>query len=620
LPTNSYRLEAIADPDPTVDSQVGAGADDGQRFTGSGGFNAGVTKHYLGYINAGTHYHMHGFARWTGITIEGTIDVSYMEYWAAAGQSGTPQLKVYGVDEDNPAAPTSAAEFDADALTTASVDWDGAFTDATWEQSPSLNTIFQELVDTYTISGDAVMLQIKNDGGTTTRYNEVYQYDSAAAEAPKLHIEYTAAGITLTPSAVTAPAAVPAHTIISGALIEPSPVTIPGAVPTAAVAAAAPADTPAPIRASRVTAPPSLEVWLATAEGTKIALLDQYVQATYAKATNSVGGYSIMLPNPFDSSLLAIDQRVQFWRKPTSGAAYIDFQGFVRKFVRKTDARMVSTIIVSGPDMNDLLRRRIVAYYAGSAQSSMTDQADDMMKEIVRDNLAGDAVAARDITSYGFSVQANLTAAPSITKAFSWHNVLAVLQDIAKASVTAGTYLYFDIVPTTDTAFEFRTYIDQRGADRTYPDGASPVIIGQQWQNLRVPTLTHNWLEERNYIYGGGQGEKSNRNIQEVSDATRIGVSVYGRREGFREATDRETDAGVEAAAQAELQLRAPTIGFTGQILDTGATRYGLDWGFGDKVTVQHRGFSFDAWVNAVKVSVQSSGKETVVGKLVNYG
>ncbi len=137
---------------------------------------------------------MHNWYRWTGVSIEGTIDVSYIQCYPEYAGTATPELKVYGVDEDNPAAPTSKAEFDADPLTTAAVDWDGLWTTDTWNQSPSLNGIFQELVDTYTISDDAVMVQLKNDHGEpgVDEYNCCEHYDSSSTVAPKLHIEYTA--------------------------------------------------------------------------------------------------------------------------------------------------------------------------------------------------------------------------------------------------------------------------------------------------------------------------------------------------------------------------------------------------------------------------------------------
>lgn len=182
----------------TVGKQVAATGDDGYRVSGSLDFVSNAVLIRAGYVDSTFWYNAHFFARWTGVSIEGTIDVSYIECYGYENGVGSATLKVYGVDEDNPAAPTSGAEFDADPPTDAAVDWDGAWTINVWEQSPSLNSIFQELVDTYAIANEAVMVQVKNDGGTGNNYNTARSYDyTGNAHGPKLHIEWSeaAAGV-----------------------------------------------------------------------------------------------------------------------------------------------------------------------------------------------------------------------------------------------------------------------------------------------------------------------------------------------------------------------------------------------------------------------------------------
>jgi len=175
----------------TVDKQVAAGGDDGTRYSASS-FDATISTWPCGvYSNAPYN----GFARWTGVTISDTIDVSYISVYADYA-TGSAELDVYGVDEDNPAAPTDVTEFDADPLTTAVVEWDGAWTTSAWNNSPSLNTIFQELVNSYTISNDAVMVQVKDTigAGQGNQYNRAYAYEQDDNTwGPKVHIEYSAA-------------------------------------------------------------------------------------------------------------------------------------------------------------------------------------------------------------------------------------------------------------------------------------------------------------------------------------------------------------------------------------------------------------------------------------------
>jgi len=177
--------------DPTVDVQVGASNDDGYRY-GASSFGRAAQYCYVGFSG----YPYHTFLRWTGVTIESHhVDVSYIEVYPYAAAVGTPTRSIYGVDEDNPAGPTSAATFDADPLTEYNIDWIGEWTAATWNQSDSLNDIFQELADSYAISNEAVMLQIRDAYGGGTNLQQLRSWDyTGNLHGPKLHIESHAAG------------------------------------------------------------------------------------------------------------------------------------------------------------------------------------------------------------------------------------------------------------------------------------------------------------------------------------------------------------------------------------------------------------------------------------------
>lgn len=175
-----------------VSKQIAAGEDDGRRYTGTDGFANDGADGYVGYSLSTAYDNCHWFLRFTGVTIGGTISTSYIRIYGVAGMKDSPELEVYGVDEDNPDAPTNAAEFDADPLTAAVVDWDGQWTAETWNQSPSLNAIFQELVDSYTIDNKAVMIQIRNAvSGATAKYNRGQFREGDSALAATLYIEYT---------------------------------------------------------------------------------------------------------------------------------------------------------------------------------------------------------------------------------------------------------------------------------------------------------------------------------------------------------------------------------------------------------------------------------------------
>lgn len=175
--------------DPTVTDQVASSGDDGTRYRTSS-FDTSNAACFVGE-NSGLY---HIFARFTGITASGTIDTAYIQIDGNNGSgASTPLMKVHAVDEADPAAPTSYSEFDADPITTAGVDWDERWTSGSTFQSPDISTVIQELIDTYTLDNNAVIIQIRDDGTAASNYNKCVSYDGAPGSAPALYIEYTEA-------------------------------------------------------------------------------------------------------------------------------------------------------------------------------------------------------------------------------------------------------------------------------------------------------------------------------------------------------------------------------------------------------------------------------------------
>jgi len=355
------------------------------------------------------------------------------------------------------------------------------------------------------------------------------------------------------------------------------------------------------------------EIWLGDPQGFRVAQASNILSLDCARVINDIGAFALTLPGDFDPRYIIRDGIVEILRNPGAGVARWVSVGFIRAITYAEDARGEDVIILEGPDQNDLLNRRIVAYAAGSAQAEKTDFADDMMKDIIRENMGSGAIAARDWSSYNFGVAADLGAAPSITKGFAWRNVLKVLRDISASSESAGTRLYFDLQPymatTTQVGFSFITSTEQLGVDRT---GADQIIFSKEWGNLSDPELLFDYTREENYIYVGGQGEEAARDIVEVSDSPRIGMSIWNRREAFEDArhVTYSATAELEAVGNAALAAGKPQLRFRGKLLNTPQTRYGIDWEFGDKVVVSYRGFQYDTHIRAVSFHVDKNGEQ----------
>jgi hypothetical protein len=351
-------------------------------------------------------------------------------------------------------------------------------------------------------------------------------------------------------------------------------------------------------------------------DGVIIAPLDAAIEFEYTSVVNDLGRVSVTLPGDFDADLIGKDNRITIWRKAPGGSLKQMFHGLLTWWQFSDDDNGLTTLKIAGASLKGILRRRIVAYTAGSVQATKTDQVDDMMKAIILENFGASAVAARQLSMFSSAADASL--GPSITKSFAWDNVLDTFKKLSDAARTNGTEVYFDIVPLAAGAFEFRTYIGQPGNDRRSVTTGNPLIFSKEMGNLAQPSLTIDYDNEYNYIYAGGKGEGATRRIAVAEDSTRSGLSSLARSEGWTDArNEADTDASVQGEADSALVAGRPVIRFEGSIVDRDGARYGLDWDFGDRVQASYVGMSFDdCLIRSVHVAVNDQRAETIEAKL----
>lgn len=366
----------------------------------------------------------------------------------------------------------------------------------------------------------------------------------------------------------------------------------------------------------------TVELYLCDPEGIRLDCLDYVTEYEYVLAANGVNTARVRLPSTFDRSKIRLDDILEIWRGSGPGTLKCDFWGFLRAWAFGDINGMEYTELIFRAD---LLERRVVEDYAGSAQAEMTDQADDMIKAIATDQLGADTDADRDLTSVGggFTVSAALADGVSITKAFAYANVLAIAQELAGISTQQGTSVYFDVVPVSPSsvtgklAFRLDTYTGQRGMDRT-ADSDNPAFVGPAWGNLNNGRVEYDYQYEINFVYVLGQGEGEVREVVEVSDTDRIEASIWNRREGIKDARNIEygdADA-LTAEGYAALNLNKPKFRFSGDIIETDAFRYGIDWSFGDLVSVVYGDYETDAMIDKVYIVRTPDGQETISATL----
>jgi hypothetical protein len=359
--------------------------------------------------------------------------------------------------------------------------------------------------------------------------------------------------------------------------------------------------------------PVTYSCYVDDAFGNRLADASNFLTLEYSRVVNAVSTLKLTLPGDFNTQfLINPDGRIEVWRKLDSGREYLDTNTIwlIKKIDQKIDASGLQTIVVEADTPLSVLREpgRFVNYYAGTANATYAAApADDQIKSVATANIGSGALSTRNISQY-ISIAGNLSLGASVAKAFSFRDCLKVMQEFADASTTAGVYVAFDIEADTPTTLVFRTFTQQRGVDHRFPSGVNPVLISPEMGNLGETLLSVDYRNEITYAEAGGKGDGTARLLATAQDLARQGVSPFGLREYFKDATQYNNVTGLSAEADAILRSgRARTI-FQGRLIDTPDSRYGVDWAWGDYVTAQAFGELIDCRIDAVSVSVKPGG------------
>ena len=104
----------------------------------------------------------------------------------------------------------------------------------------------------------------------------------------------------------------------------------------------------------------------------------------------------------------------------------------------------------------------------------------------------------------------------------------------------------------------------------------------------------------------------SSRAIRAASDATRIGLSPFGRIEGLKEARNTASLIALSDEAEALLKAGLPVNSLTAKVQDVGGARFRQDYDFGDRLTVQMYDETFDCRLSAYSIAYDRDRGETV--------
>ena len=342
--------------------------------------------------------------------------------------------------------------------------------------------------------------------------------------------------------------------------------------------------------------------------GLWIKALDTITSCTVSLAENDAGVLELSAPDlPVD--VLARDARIEVLRITANGGTHAigETMFLVRKWSSETvnGKRVVRVLAFSAAH---LLKRRIVRFPAGSAQASKTGAADNLIKAVISENFA-------DLVGNGLlTVQPNASAAASITRQFARRNIGELCSEFAQASAAASTPvpLFYDVV-FSNSVFQARTYVGQRGADRRVT-ASGGIAFSLERGNMTQPAYRIDWTREITQADAGGAGTLGSRLVGTAIDAARVAASPFNRMDGWT-GTQYTTQAACDAEALALLGAGRPVETFEADILSTPGAEYGEAWAWGDMVTAEYEGRAWDCRVSTLRLEL-TPGNEVITAKL----
>lgn len=338
------------------------------------------------------------------------------------------------------------------------------------------------------------------------------------------------------------------------------------------------------------------ELYLCSGNGERLAgPLTSLLELEWSVGLGMVGAVKATFGEEnWDPLWLDSTLRLEVWRTARAGEASLVQVFFLKDYGEKMASGRAGTrelAWVRGYDLNDLLKRRIIAADAGSAGASKTGFAADVMAayadealltDVGRDIAAGLALTIVYTSGDGADIECNA----------SRKNLLTTLVNCANLSEASGTAIRFWIEPVTAGVARLRISPLPFGADRrnaTPFSAEAGTLYDAHWE--------YRSGEAGNYAYVGGRGEGADRVVGETS----IGeMTALTRCEVWYENSQLALEASLQDWGLARLWQQRARYLFGATLRDTELAAFGQDWGLGDLVRADYGGRVWEAEIIAV--------------------
>lgn len=371
-------------------------------------------------------------------------------------------------------------------------------------------------------------------------------------------------------------------------------------------------------------APAVYSVWLKNPAGQVLKVLSDFSHLEYTRTVNQIGAIKLVSE---DQSLIDIeaDTILEVWRKIPGYRNYVDGETVwrIRKPVYSETPDGIQVEMV-GADAIEILNRPRIAYRTETAYTSKSGVASSIMREFVYENAGPGATnparwRAGGYDPNSFLIERDRASGATVTpKNVIGQKLLAVLQSVTSQSKELGVPIYIDVVRVDDNILEYRSYTGQRGQDRG-PGSNQEIVLGMALGTILSAKVSLDYTNSFNVSFVGGGGQDVSRLIGVAVDQSEIGLSPFGLIEGYTDNRNVTVQSTLDNLAMEALLKGGARVIVEATLADSGL-RYGVHYGFGDRVTCETVMGVFPARINAIQVVVREGQEEITAGLEIEDG
>ena len=357
-----------------------------------------------------------------------------------------------------------------------------------------------------------------------------------------------------------------------------------------------------------------------------IAVVDEFKSSIWTVRFHEAGDFELYLPAT-KKNIDTLKEDLYLWRNDSDRLMIIETVNI------ESDVEQGAMLTVSGRSLESILDRRVVATYIDSTDSSINNNVQELIYQMLVQNAISPSISARKIP--GLTFKRSTDKAITSLKVEDTYFYGETLYD-AVVSLCKLKKIGFRVLPSGEGGFEFELFA---GLDRSYDQEDRPwVVFSPKFENLLSSNYIKSFEAYKNAIFSIGTYQKeytesdSEGNVTTTYEETAVTAwadigraepSGLSRREMFLDNTDvtggekggeaSKWESVVKSKGKETLANYDTVVAFDGQLDAVRQYVYKEDFDLGDIVQVINEfDMTAKSYISELVFSLDDTGEQLI--------